>query len=199
MAPALTEPHRPRATQTNLTRKRPSYVRIFFMVLQYDVGSHSKNFLPPFSRCFLTGSLTRNSSTDLTDFKTRNEKRKVYNALAAASIFKNSAGVDTSHRQVVPMDAFLHFLSHFQKEHLSEEEANQLIEVGKTFFSPFKKSSRAWRRLVFTVFENHSKSLILQYCERNSSKCRIWIFEFWHFPSFFVLLKLTCLVSLNSE
>ena len=138
MAPALTEPHRPRATQTNLTRKRPSYVRIFFMVLQYDVGSHSKNFLPPFSRCFLTGSLTRNSSTDLTDFKTRNEKRKVYNALAAASIFKNSAGVDTSHRQVVPMDAFLHFLSHFQKEHLSEEEANQLIEVGKTFFHLLK-------------------------------------------------------------
>ena len=75
------------------------------------------------------GSLTRNSSTDLTDFKTRNEKRKVYNALAAASIFKNSAGVDTSRRQVVPMDAFLHFLSHFQKEQLSEEEVKQLIEV----------------------------------------------------------------------
>ena len=77
----------------------------------------------------VTGSLTRNSSTDLTDFKTRNEKRKVYNALAAASIFKNSAGVDTSRRQVVPMDAFLHFLSHFQKEQLSEEEVKQLIEV----------------------------------------------------------------------
>ena len=79
-----------------------------------------------------TGSLTRNSSTDLTDFKTRNEKRKVYNALAAASIFKNSAGVDTSRRQVVPMDAFLHFLSHFQKEQLSEEEVKQLIEVRLT-------------------------------------------------------------------
>ena len=82
---------------------------------------------------FVTGSLTRNSSTDLTDFKTRNEKRKVYNALAAASIFKNSAGVDTSRRQVVPMDAFLHFLSHFQKEQLSEEEVKQLIEVGLTW------------------------------------------------------------------
>ena len=77
------------------------------------------------------GSLTRNSSTDLTDFKTRNEKRKVYNALAAASIFKNSAGVDTSRRQVVPMDAFLQFLTMFQKENLTEEEANQLIEVRK--------------------------------------------------------------------
>ena len=33
----------------------------------------------------------------------------------------------------------------------------------------------------FTVFENYSK-------------CRI--FEFWHFPPIFVLLKLTCLVKL---
>ena len=29
-----------------------------------------------------------------------------------------------------------------------------------------------------------------------SPKCRIWIFEFWHFPPIFVLLKLTCLVTL---
>ena len=28
------------------------------------------------------------------------------------------------------------------------------------------------------------------------SKCRIWISEFWHFPPIFVLLKLTCLVTL---
>ena len=27
-------------------------------------------------------------------------------------------------------------------------------------------------------------------------KCRIWIFAFWHFPPIFVLLKLTCLVTL---
>ena len=30
----------------------------------------------------------------------------------------------------------------------------------------------------------------------NYSKCRIWSFDFWHFPPFFVLLKLTCLVTL---
>ena len=30
----------------------------------------------------------------------------------------------------------------------------------------------------------------------NYSKCRIWIFEFWHFPPIFVLLKLTSLVTL---
>ena len=34
-----------------------------------------------------------------------------------------------------------------------------------------------------TLFENHPKGLI-------------WIFVFWHFPSNFVLLKLTCLVAL---
>ena len=44
-----------------------------------------------------------------------------------------------------------------------------------------------WHFLVIfwlcTVFKNHSK-------------CRIWIFKFWHFPPIFVLLKLTCLVAL---
>ena len=30
----------------------------------------------------------------------------------------------------------------------------------------------------------------------NYSKCRIWIFEFWHFLPIFVLLTLTCLVTL---
>ena len=30
----------------------------------------------------------------------------------------------------------------------------------------------------------------------NYSKCRIWIFEFWHFPPIFALLKVTCLVTL---
>ena len=34
-----------------------------------------------------------------------------------------------------------------------------------------------------TVFENHPK-------------CRIWVFQFWHFSPIFVLLKLTCLVTL---
>ena len=30
----------------------------------------------------------------------------------------------------------------------------------------------------------------------NYSKCPIWIFEIWHFPTIFVLLKLTCLITL---
>ena len=31
---------------------------------------------------------------------------------------------------------------------------------------------------------------------KNYSKCRIWIFQFWHFPPIFVVLKVTCLVTL---
>ena len=30
----------------------------------------------------------------------------------------------------------------------------------------------------------------------NNPKCRIWIFQFWHFPPIFDILKLTCLVTL---
>ena len=36
------------------------------------------------------------------------------------------------------------------------------------------------------MFENHPKS-------------RIWVFQFWHFPSIFVLLKVTCLVTLFDQ
>ena len=98
------------------------------------------------------GSLTRNSSTDLTDFKTRNEKRKVYNALAAASIFKNSAGVDTSRRQVVPMDAFLQFLTMFQKENLTEVEARALIEVSfSAFHIPSNNRDESAHRLALCL------------------------------------------------
>ena len=43
--------------------------------------------------------------------------------------------------------------------------------------------SELQRKIKGTVFENHPK-------------CRIWIFEFWHFPPISVLLKLTCLVTL---
>ena len=38
---------------------------------------------------------------------------------------------------------------------------------------------------IFTVFENHSKCLILKFL------------TFWHFPPIFVLLKVTCLVALT--
>lgn len=67
---------------------------------------------------------------DLTDFKSRSDKKKVFDAMAAASIFNNSAGVDTSRARMIPMDAFCHFLEHFQKESHSEMAVKELIEVG---------------------------------------------------------------------
>jgi phosphatidylinositol phospholipase C epsilon len=66
---------------------------------------------------------------DLTDFKSRSDKKKVFDAMAAASIFNNSAGVDTSKARVIPLDSFCHFLEHFQKEPLGEEKAKAFIEV----------------------------------------------------------------------
>ena len=41
------------------------------------------------------------------------------------------------------------------------------------------------------IFHNHIDWKLLK-----TSKCRIWIFQFWHFPPKFVLLKSTCLVTL---
>ena len=39
------------------------------------------------------GSITRNSSLDLVNFKERNDKRKIYDAMATASILHNSSGI----------------------------------------------------------------------------------------------------------
>ena len=46
--------------------------------------------------------------------------------------------------------------------------------------------------------ESESSLKYFTYCTvfENYSKCRIWIFLFWQFPQIFVLLKLTCLVTL---
>ena len=63
--------------------------------------------------------------------------------------------------------------------------ASLLVKVGhKVFYVPDRQIIKKGRTLdLLTLFEN-------------CSKCRIWIFEFWHFPPIFVLLKVTCLVTL---
>ena len=43
------------------------------------------------------GSITRNSSLDLVNFKERNDKRKIYDAMATASILHNSSGIHWRH------------------------------------------------------------------------------------------------------
>ena len=66
---------------------------------------------------------------DLTDFKMRSDKKKVLDVMAAASIVCNSAGVHTSKSRVIPLDALLQFLDHFQRENCGEDGAKHLIEV----------------------------------------------------------------------
>ena len=54
-------------------------------------------------------------------------------------------------------------------------------------------------RVEMKKINNDTKSRIFDYCGHNVwklLKCRICIFQLGHFPSIFVLLKLTCLVTL---
>ena len=64
----------------------------------------------------------------------------------------------------------------------------------------YKKSAfetRHWKKIelwgTFCIGEHNLEKCTLF---ENYSKCLIWILAFWHFPPFFVLLKLTCLVTL---
>ena len=62
----------------------------------------------------VVASVTRNTGYDGIDFRARSEKKKIYDAMAVASILNNSAGLDTSKDLVLPADALLHFISHYQ-------------------------------------------------------------------------------------
>ena len=75
----------------------------------------------------VAASVTRNTSGDQVDFRARSEKKKIYDAMAVASILNNSAGLDTSKDLVLPADALLHFISHYQGEQLTIEEAEHLV------------------------------------------------------------------------
>ena len=57
------------------------------------------------------------------------------------------------------------------------------MEASHRLWNFHKRKIRSTCTCKGTMFENYSK-------------CRIWIFEFWHFQPIFVLLKLTCLVTL---
>jgi phosphatidylinositol phospholipase C epsilon len=78
-----------------------------------------------------TGLLTRNSSFELEEWRDNSaiEKKKIYDAIAAASIMSNSAGVDTSRSQVITLNNFSKFLETKQCERLVEAEVIELIHV----------------------------------------------------------------------
>ncbi|KAJ9590133.1 hypothetical protein L9F63_016745 [Diploptera punctata] len=76
------------------------------------------------------GLLTRNSSLDLFEYKSSSnlQKKKIFDAIAAASIVSNCAGVDTSKSQVITLATFVKFLETRQMEQHSEDEVKTLIQ-----------------------------------------------------------------------
>jgi phosphatidylinositol phospholipase C, epsilon len=73
-----------------------------------------------------SGLLTRNSSQDLQDNLSGN-KKKIFDAIASASIVNNCAGVDTSKSQVLTAANFAKFLATKQMESKTDEEVKLLI------------------------------------------------------------------------
>lgn len=85
----------------------------------------------------ISAFLTRNSSIELVDAKNdpAHEKKVIYDAISAASIISNCAGVDTSKSKVITLGSFSKFLETKQLEALSEEEVKSLIQVRIEIFS----------------------------------------------------------------
>lgn len=62
-----------------------------------------------------------------------NTQKKIFDAIAAASIFTNCAGIDTNNSQVITMSTFTKFLETRQMEVWTEEQVKALIYVSKLF------------------------------------------------------------------
>lgn len=60
--------------------------------------------------------------TELKSCTTNLQKKKIYDAIAAASIVNNCAGVDTSKSQVVTLANFVKFLETEQLDQRTEDE-----------------------------------------------------------------------------
>ncbi|XP_045460598.1 1-phosphatidylinositol 4,5-bisphosphate phosphodiesterase epsilon-1-like isoform X4 [Harmonia axyridis] len=72
------------------------------------------------------GLLTRNTKAEL-DGVVVNSQKKVFDAIAAASIFTNCAGIDTNNSQVITLSTFAKFLETRQMETYTETEVKALI------------------------------------------------------------------------
>ena len=64
----------------------------------------------------------------------------------------------------------------------------------ETKIRPFQTAIKNKRHLCRIVWLSNGISLFTLF--KNHQKYPIWMFEFWHFPPFFVLWKVTCLVTL---
>lgn len=58
-----------------------------------------------------------------------NSQKKVFDAIAAASIFTNCAGIDTNNSKVITLSTFAKFLETRQMEKYTEAEVIALIRV----------------------------------------------------------------------
>ncbi|XP_063888080.1 1-phosphatidylinositol 4,5-bisphosphate phosphodiesterase epsilon-1-like isoform X4 [Scylla paramamosain] len=81
---------------------------------------------PPLAKPSL-GLLTRNTSLDLLVFRNNCHKKKIFDAVAAASIVTNCAGLDSSKSQVVTLAELRRFLEEQQGEPRSLEEVRSLL------------------------------------------------------------------------
>lgn len=72
--------------------------------------------------------MTRNSPTELEGIVV-NSQKKIYDAIAAASIFTNCAGIDTNNSQVITLSTFTKFLETRQMEVWSVDDVKALINV----------------------------------------------------------------------
>ncbi|XP_064077346.1 1-phosphatidylinositol 4,5-bisphosphate phosphodiesterase epsilon-1-like isoform X2 [Macrobrachium nipponense] len=74
------------------------------------------------------GLLTRNTSLDLLVFRNNCQKKKIFDAIAAASIVTNCAGVESSKSQVITMIELRRFLEEQQGEERTDEELKLLLD-----------------------------------------------------------------------
>ncbi|KAL3280169.1 hypothetical protein HHI36_017669 [Cryptolaemus montrouzieri] len=72
------------------------------------------------------GLLTRNTRAELEGVVV-NTQKKVFDAIAAASIFTNCAGIDTNNSQVITLSTFTKFLETRQMETCTEAQVKALI------------------------------------------------------------------------
>ena len=71
---------------------------------------------------------------------------------------------------------------------------NSAFSSGDTWPAIIGVRKKAFKKAAFKrpLLKDYLQSTLFE----NYSKCLIWIYEFWHFPPIFVLVKLTCLATL---
>lgn len=110
------------STKINGVKTKPEVKKL------QKLGTSSLDTLFSGELCIFSGLLTRNSKAEL-EGSVVNSQKKIFDAIAAASIFTNCAGIDTNNSQVITMSTFTKFLETRQMEVWTEEQVKALIHV----------------------------------------------------------------------